>query len=385
MKIHIVQKGDTMWKLAEKYGVDFEALKKVNSHIADPDMIMPGMKIKVPTGGVPAKKQMPKKTAPIVKEAPMMEIKDESPMEMPKAILPSHKEVKVHLKQMLKGVSLSELKDLIKEVKPDWHIDIDIINQKATFIEYKEPQKMPVKEVKPFKPLPPPPAPKLTMPIAYQPKEKPIYHEPMHPCPPYPPSHAMPYGGHMWHGGVGMPGQMPYSYPGMTSMASMPTSMPSWAQPGGSGPTPGMTMPSTGLGMQPYTPYGGAFPGQVGGITPAGVDPQDIGPLPGAQAGIEAYPYPEQMPQQLSQPGPSMQPFPGMGGMPSMPSMPSGYPDYQMGQMSQQFPSYQQPGPFQQPGAAYPTPMSGYGTQSMPATSWPYTRDEGTENITDNY
>lgn len=49
MKIHIVQKGDTLWSIAEKYGVDFEQLKSVNVHISSPDMIMPGMKIKVPT------------------------------------------------------------------------------------------------------------------------------------------------------------------------------------------------------------------------------------------------------------------------------------------------------------------------------------------------
>ncbi|WP_374717088.1 SafA/ExsA family spore coat assembly protein [Geobacillus thermodenitrificans] len=57
MKIHIVQKGDTLWKIAQKYGVDFEQLKKINGHLSDPNMIMPGMKIKVPTAGVPIKKE----------------------------------------------------------------------------------------------------------------------------------------------------------------------------------------------------------------------------------------------------------------------------------------------------------------------------------------
>ncbi|OEH91478.1 SafA/ExsA family spore coat assembly protein [Bacillus solimangrovi] len=55
MKIHIVQKGDTLWKLSQKYGVDFEKLKQANSHLSNPDMIMPGMKIKVPTSSVPVK------------------------------------------------------------------------------------------------------------------------------------------------------------------------------------------------------------------------------------------------------------------------------------------------------------------------------------------
>ncbi|RWR11159.1 SafA/ExsA family spore coat assembly protein [Siminovitchia fortis] len=59
MKIHIVQKGDTLWKIAKKYGVDFEELKKMNAQLSNPDMIMPGMKIKVPASGTHVKKQKP--------------------------------------------------------------------------------------------------------------------------------------------------------------------------------------------------------------------------------------------------------------------------------------------------------------------------------------
>ncbi|MFD2446199.1 SafA/ExsA family spore coat assembly protein [Bacillus sp. CGMCC 1.16607] len=82
MKIHIVQKGDTLWKIAKKYGVNFEELKKMNSQLSNPDMIMPGMKIKVPTAGgsvkkeapigqvLGAKKEMPKAEQPFVKEQP---------------------------------------------------------------------------------------------------------------------------------------------------------------------------------------------------------------------------------------------------------------------------------------------------------------------------
>ena len=51
MKIHIDQKGDTLWKIAQKYGVQFEELKQINSQLSNPDMIMPGMKIKVPGTG----------------------------------------------------------------------------------------------------------------------------------------------------------------------------------------------------------------------------------------------------------------------------------------------------------------------------------------------
>jgi morphogenetic protein associated with SpoVID len=79
VKIHIVQKGDTLWKIAKKYGVNFEELKKMNSQLSNPDMIMPGMKIKVPTTGgsvkkeapiLGAKKEMPIAQHPIVKEQP---------------------------------------------------------------------------------------------------------------------------------------------------------------------------------------------------------------------------------------------------------------------------------------------------------------------------
>ncbi|WP_449537113.1 SafA/ExsA family spore coat assembly protein [Ferdinandcohnia sp. Marseille-Q9671] len=57
MKIHIVQKGDTLWNIANKYGVDFQELKAVNTQLSNPDALMPGMKIKVPTGTVHVKKE----------------------------------------------------------------------------------------------------------------------------------------------------------------------------------------------------------------------------------------------------------------------------------------------------------------------------------------
>lgn len=49
MRIHIVQKGDTLYEIAKQYGVDFEKLVSLNSHLSSPDMIMPGMKIKIPS------------------------------------------------------------------------------------------------------------------------------------------------------------------------------------------------------------------------------------------------------------------------------------------------------------------------------------------------
>lgn len=62
LKIHIVQKGDTIWEIAQQYGVNFEELKKLNSHLSSPDMIMPGMKIKIPVTSKQVKTSPPVKT-----------------------------------------------------------------------------------------------------------------------------------------------------------------------------------------------------------------------------------------------------------------------------------------------------------------------------------
>jgi len=56
LKIHIVQKGDTLWEIAQKYDVDFDTLVQLNAHLASPEMIMPGMKIKIPTNAKTIKK-----------------------------------------------------------------------------------------------------------------------------------------------------------------------------------------------------------------------------------------------------------------------------------------------------------------------------------------
>ncbi|MBE1554589.1 LysM peptidoglycan-binding domain-containing protein [Sporosarcina limicola] len=48
MKVHIVVKGDTLWKIARQHGIPFEELKRVNAHLANPDYIVPGMKIFLP-------------------------------------------------------------------------------------------------------------------------------------------------------------------------------------------------------------------------------------------------------------------------------------------------------------------------------------------------
>src|SRR5699024_3369106 len=48
LRIYIVQKGDTLFKIAKKHKVTVEEIIRLNTHIANPDYIMPGMKIKLP-------------------------------------------------------------------------------------------------------------------------------------------------------------------------------------------------------------------------------------------------------------------------------------------------------------------------------------------------
>ncbi|WP_169870970.1 LysM peptidoglycan-binding domain-containing protein [Shouchella patagoniensis] len=57
MRIHIVQKGDTLWKLANKYDVEPEQIQSANPNVVNPEMLMPGMKLKVPTGTVVVRKE----------------------------------------------------------------------------------------------------------------------------------------------------------------------------------------------------------------------------------------------------------------------------------------------------------------------------------------
>jgi len=99
LKIHIVQKGDTLWEIAKMYDVDFEELEQSNSQISSPDMIMPGMKIKIPSTSKSVKKEAPmkektvkeketkeqptKKPAPVVKgdeKEKKKEVKPEIPL-----------------------------------------------------------------------------------------------------------------------------------------------------------------------------------------------------------------------------------------------------------------------------------------------------------------
>lgn len=183
MKIHIVQKGDTLWKLAEKYGVDFEKLKEVNKHLANPDELMPGMKVKIPVSPVKAKKEdapkkgskkdalkpLPKKGLPKkdelkgkakkdlpkadeLKKAPKKDVKEEPKKEIPKKEemkkeLPKKEEVKKDVpkkEEVKKAVPKKE--EVKKDVPKKEEIKKDVPKKEEVKKEpVKEPKKIPHK------------------------------------------------------------------------------------------------------------------------------------------------------------------------------------------------------------------------------------------------
>ncbi|WP_332694217.1 SafA/ExsA family spore coat assembly protein [Halalkalibacter lacteus] len=227
MKIHIVQKGDTLWKLAQKYGVNFEQLKAANTQLSNPDMIMPGMKIKIPTGSVPVKKesQVAPQAAPM-KEQPVQqkEVQTPPPMQMPEMpkmpvmpqkMAPPTKKQKTHVDYNTFETNINFYQP--QQVKPKKEMPTV---QKPPVSKPKKEAVKPKEEVKP-EVTPKHYAPKPPVKPSIQPQMKPPMQPPMYqpkqhaPCPPeymqpisplmpgcqsgcgpkYPQS--MPYGGHM--------------------------------------------------------------------------------------------------------------------------------------------------------------------------------------------
>nr|WP_199880599.1 SafA/ExsA family spore coat assembly protein [Bacillus massiliglaciei] len=136
MKIHIVQKGDTLWKLSKKYGVSFEELKKINSQLSNPDMMMPGMKIKIPGTSGTVKKQtgqpqvhysakehpVQPQQQPMAKEVPMAPPPQQKPAAQP---YPIAKEMPIQ--QPKEKVVIKE-KPIVKEVPKPVLPEVDINN-----------------------------------------------------------------------------------------------------------------------------------------------------------------------------------------------------------------------------------------------------------------
>jgi len=83
VKIHIVQKGDTLWELAKKYNVDYEEMKQLNTQLSSPDMIMPGMKVKVPSSNKQVKEEGETNKKEVQKEQVEVPYKDMSAKPLP--------------------------------------------------------------------------------------------------------------------------------------------------------------------------------------------------------------------------------------------------------------------------------------------------------------
>ncbi|MFS8513725.1 MAG: LysM peptidoglycan-binding domain-containing protein, partial [Planifilum fulgidum] len=58
MKIHIVQPGETIESVAERYGISVEKLLEAND-LSESDSLEAGMKVRIPTGRVPVAQQTP--------------------------------------------------------------------------------------------------------------------------------------------------------------------------------------------------------------------------------------------------------------------------------------------------------------------------------------
>ncbi|NGP45474.1 SafA/ExsA family spore coat assembly protein, partial [Bacillaceae bacterium SIJ1] len=284
MKIHIVQKGDTLWNLSQKYQVPFAQLKQANTQLSDPDQLMPGMKIKIPSGSVQVKKK-PKET-PVMPAKPKEVPKKEKPKEAPIA----HKPYKDKTPKAVQPYHYDESISLDMPFMHQSMYNVYLPPAPQPPAAKKEEPKPPKKE-KPVKsesveestPYMPPPPPMMPYPKG-----------PCVPCSPVLPGSGLPCppGQQPWghHG----PPPMPSPYP--VAGAQMDESCGCGPQPGpwqGYGPmqfdeqdesTPQMGMPGYGATMpamdgmshmpqqqmmpgqmgNPYGQYGQMMPGQMG-------------------------------------------------------------------------------------------------------------------------
>ncbi|KGX89199.1 SafA/ExsA family spore coat assembly protein [Pontibacillus litoralis] len=209
MKIHVVQKGDTLWKIAQKYGVNFEELKGMNTQLSNPDMIMPGMKIKVPSDSKPVKKEQPiqpnlsehpykdesPKPLPVIKE-------EKKPKELPKKEMPKPKEQPVMppiqpLQQQPIQMPIQMQFPTMEQQMDNYYTTVNIPQMPA----YPAPQP----ETKPKEKPEPKEEEKqepIQQPIYYPAYQQPAYYYPVmphcmpcvpHPCPPPQPCMPMPH------------------------------------------------------------------------------------------------------------------------------------------------------------------------------------------------
>lgn len=333
LKIHIVQKGDTLWNIAQKYNVNFEELKSANTQLSNPDMIMPGMKIKVPTASVQVKKETQVKG--VAKEAPIAGVQKEAPKVMgvqkEAPIVKEHPYKEMPKKPEVKGVK--EVKEEAKapfvpklpQIKP-YFPEVDV-NNYVTF-------NMPITQQKAnvqFPKMPPKAQPKQVAPKAVAPAKTPMK-EPVVKGVQEAPKQPMKAPDQMPAQQMKMPNQMPnvmpQQMPNVMPQQQMPMGMPQWPMPHQyCMPVPcSPVMPGSGLhgqmGHQPAqpfygqpTPYGmpGMMPQGMPQMMPQGGMPQMMPEMMDSDDDFDAammMPHMQQM-QQF----PQMPPFMGMGDM----------------------------------------------------------------------
>ncbi|WP_425542375.1 SafA/ExsA family spore coat assembly protein [Lentibacillus halophilus] len=180
LKIHIVQKGDTLWEIAKEYDVDFEQVKNMNPQLSSPDMIMPGMKIKIPGSSKPVKthdtdqkhKQKPtekpyKDTSP--KPTPIMKEDDDKKPSSVQPQVPKQQTVQVPIMEQ----STEQEQDMDQEINHYTTINLPQVPA------YKTPEKAPGSPSKKQETMP--------------------YHHPSQPVPQMPPQpqpfHGQPFPG----------------------------------------------------------------------------------------------------------------------------------------------------------------------------------------------
>lgn len=352
VRIHIVQKGETLWNIAQKYGVNFDELKKMNAHLSNPEMIMPGMKIKVPTtGGSVAKKEMPKATHPFAQKK-----------EAPKSVT---QPVKEKPKEMPKEQPTQIYQPVMPELQPLPEIDINnyyMLNMKHQHV-HQAPPVMPESEEEPI-------YEEVPQPVMQHPCY-PVYpmFDPCYPCPPHYVGYMMPHHfmhHHPWHGGMmgypnmvqpyaAIPGYVPQTVAG-THSPFVPGVMPQTAEqmPYGAAPLPGQPME-----QQMEDHYDGENNLQHMGNSPHETDLSDAFD---GEENWSTQPYTQMQPAGGSYPGYHYQPC-GCGNQ--------GYPVYQpFGWQAQPF--------MMDPYYSSMQPMS---ETAMPSTySMPIRHDEGQED-----
>lgn len=292
MKIHIVQKGDTLWKIAQKYGVNFEELKKMNAHLSDPNYIMPGMKIKVPTPAASVK-PVKKETQNVQQQTVSFDVdihvnKKEQQLQQPVNIQPIAKEIPI-MNEPAKKEEPKQDMPLLPPKPP---------NIMPNMMEPDEDVQMP-----PFPDIPP--IPPTQAPIMEEQPQQPVQPQPVPmplpmPMPCIPVSPIMPgYGFYPWI--PPMYPVMPWAYPQGTMnpddcgcgepqptpyMPQMPSGMNEYSQQPQQAPYPNQMYPpqipySENMPMAqqpmympqqavPYGPYGWqqGWPGQPYGVNP---------------------------------------------------------------------------------------------------------------------